>query len=79
MLLDLGQMHLNQGDLFVDTQGNHGDALMPVLDRLNARFPGSLTLGRSIVGHGGASSWNMKREYLSPAYTTSWYDLPVVR
>ncbi|ENC6449664.1 DUF4113 domain-containing protein, partial [Escherichia coli] len=30
------------------------------------------------AGRGTAPEWQMKREMLSPAYTTRWTDLPVV-
>lgn len=30
-------------------------------------------------GRGIAPEWQMKREMLSPAYTTRWTDLPVAR
>ncbi|MBU0728203.1 MAG: Y-family DNA polymerase [Proteobacteria bacterium] len=50
--------------------------LMKALDRINARW------GRSTVQYataGLAKSWHMKRAQLSPAYTTRWSDLPVVK
>ncbi|EFA8307152.1 DUF4113 domain-containing protein, partial [Escherichia coli O157] len=31
------------------------------------------------AGRGIASEWQMKREMLSPAYTTRWSELPVAK
>ena len=78
MLLELTSPTMQQPDLFYKAAQHNNDQLMPVLDQLNRRFPGGLTLGRT-VGHQHTSGWRMNREYLSPAYTTRWSDLPVVR
>lgn len=39
----------------------------------------ALTHGGSDNGPGIAPEWQMKRELLSPAYTTRWAELPVAR
>ncbi len=49
--------------------------LMAVLDEINQRGLGRLFLTGEHLKH----SWNMKQEYLSPAYTTRWSDLPKVK
>jgi DNA polymerase V len=51
------------------------ERLMSVLDGINQRY------GRGTVrllAEGVERSWRMRRERLSPAYTTSWDELPVV-
>jgi DNA polymerase V len=52
-----------------------GERLMQTLDRINARW-GRGTLRLATEGHAG--DWHMKRQHLSPAYTTEWAGLPVV-
>lgn len=50
--------------------------LMGVVDDINQKF------GRYTVSNGFRSAdntWAMKREFLSPAYTTRWSDVPVIR
>lgn len=63
-----------QIDLFDDmpTRENSG-ALMEVLDNLNRS-------GNRVwfAGQGVSKGWKMKRDMLSPAYTTSWRDIPSV-
>jgi DNA polymerase V len=50
--------------------------LMKTLDGINARW-GSGTI--EYAGAGVRKNWRMKRERKSPAYTTNWNELPVVR
>lgn len=47
------------------------DTLMEVLDRLNAKRQGTLFF----AGQGIQQQWQMKREMLSPRYTTRFSDL----
>ena len=49
--------------------------LMAVLDEINQSGLGRVFLARQ----GMNSAWSMKRDHLSPAYTTRWADLPKVR
>ena len=67
------EMH-HQGDLFNQSQDN--PALMKCVDEINNRF-GNHTL--KIASEKQASSWQMRREFLSPRYTTRWSDIPVIR
>lgn len=53
-----------------------GDKLMEVLDQLNAKG-GKGTL--YFAGQGIQQQWQMKREMLSPRYTTRYADLLRVR
>ncbi len=48
---------------------------MRVVDGLNQSGKASLFF----AGQGIEKSWDMKREMLSPAYTTRFTDLPIVR
>ncbi|EHC81945.1 Error-prone repair protein UmuC [Salmonella enterica subsp. enterica serovar Rubislaw str. A4-653] len=48
---------------------------MKVLDGINHSGLGKVWF----AGRGIAPEWQMKRELLSPAYTTRWAELPVAR
>ena len=50
-------------------------ALMQVIDRLNRSGRGSVWF----AGQGAVKSWAMKRDMLSPCYTTRYSDLPIVK
>jgi DNA polymerase V len=72
-LLDLSPQANAQIPLFASTPDRHD--LMQVMDRINATFGrGSL---RS-AAEGMRQSWRMKRDRMSPAYTTQWDELPEV-
>lgn len=53
----------------------NSEALMQVVDRINQKGRGTLWF----AGQGIEQGWAMKREMLSPAYTTRFADLPIVR
>ncbi|RJT08718.1 DUF4113 domain-containing protein (plasmid) [Klebsiella pneumoniae] len=53
----------------------HSAELMRVLDGIN----NSGLCKVWFAGRGIAPSWQMKRDMLSPAYTTRWRDIPVAR
>lgn len=77
MLSDLQPKHQEQQHLFAAAGDSHkAQALMATLDKINQRW------GRSTVQlaiqHRDGESWRMKRGNLSPPYTTSWDDIPVV-
>ena len=61
-----------QGGLF-DRPGDGRSILrMRAIDQLNARF------GRGTVGFGTAGErhgWRLRREFISPRYTTEWNEL----
>ena len=64
-----------QIDLFDDCPPRrNSERLMATLDRLNQEGAGAWFAGQGIV-----KPWQMKREMLSPAYTTRLADIPVVR
>lgn len=49
---------------------------MQTMDKINQKFGrGALQLS----SEGSGKSWQMRRGNLSPAYTTSWDELPKVR
>lgn len=64
------------GDLFAPVPRAGSDQLMQVMDAINAKQGrGAVRLARDA----SAGQWSMRREMLSPAYTTSWKDLPKAR
>ncbi|SBS30535.1 DNA polymerase IV [Marinomonas aquimarina] len=76
MLTDFYSSHAYQADLFhTDAVGDHGAALMAVMDNINQSGHGQVFF----AAQGLAPEWSMKRQFLSPAYTTQWSDLPSVR
>jgi DNA polymerase V len=73
-LLDLSPNRHTQLDLFNDSKDN--PEVMRVLDQLNDRFgKDTLFLG----GQGIDPKWAMRRQMLSPQYTTRWRDLPKLK
>lgn len=79
MLLELQQRDQQQVDLFSNTADTQRSAeLMQTLDAINARW-GAGTLRVSAEGDGlKVPEWRMRRNNLSPAYTTNGAQLPVV-
>lgn len=76
MLSELRPRHAIQGGLFTAPAGNErAEALMEAMDRINQKW-GRGTMQTSAEGTGKA--WRMRRSNLSPAYTTSWEELPPV-
>jgi DNA polymerase V len=58
-----------------DTAPPDRPALMRVIDRANAQW-GRGTL--RLAAEGVSQAWQMRRERVSPAYTSRWEDLPKV-
>jgi DNA polymerase V len=79
-LQELREKDLRQGSLFDEAPvlDAKRDRLMGVLDAAAKRW-GRGTVAPGTAGLAGPRAWGMKRESLSPAYTTRWEDLPVVR
>lgn len=76
MLGDFTPTGVSQLNLFDDWQPRpNSEALMKVVDGINHSGLGKVWF----AGRGIAPEWQMKREMLSPAYTTRWTDLPVAR
>lgn len=71
---------MQQLELFADEnkvkQKERGERLARVVDSVNSQ------LGRNTLfylSEGISRPWQMRREFLTPDYTTSWDDLPIVR
>ncbi|CAK9887200.1 MAG: Protein UmuC (plasmid) [Candidatus Erwinia impunctatus] len=74
MLGDFSPAATAQLSLFDDRPPRPASAqLMSVLDKVNNSGMGKLWF----AGQGVDPEWQMKREMLSPAYTTRWTDLPL--
>lgn len=78
MLADFYGQQANQASLFESmSQKYPSKKLMAVVDQINESGLGKVTLGSQ--GTQNTNTWAMKREHLSPAYTTRWSDLPKVK
>lgn len=76
MLNDFTPTGISQLNLFDEVQQHErSEQLMKVLDSINHSGMGKVWF----AGRGIAPEWQMKRELLSPAYTTRWAELPVAR
>lgn len=76
MLGDFFSQGVSQLNLFDEYRPQpNSEALMQVIDGLNQSGKANLFF----AGQGIERSWAMKREMLSPAYTTRFADLPVVK
>ncbi|EOE7356176.1 TPA: Y-family DNA polymerase [Enterobacter hormaechei] len=73
MLNDFTPSGVSQLNLFDEVQPRaYSDELMKVLDGINHSGKGKVWF----AGRGIAPEWQMKRDMLSPAYTTRWSDIP---
>lgn len=76
MLDDFTPHGVSQLSLFDEHQPKANSAqLMKVLDGINQSGLGSIWF----AGQGIKTEWRMKREMLSPGWTTRWSDIPVAR
>ena len=76
MLMDLQTEGCGQGDLFAPPESPKNRELMGALDSINQRW------GRDTLRYGSsgfARPWWLRQARKSPAYTTSWQELPVVK
>lgn len=65
----------NTGDLFAGAGASRSPELMQALDTINAKMGrGTLRVAREQASTG----WEMRRQFLTPHYTTRWSDLPKV-
>ena len=71
----LESAQLCQSNLFSSLPQRDGSALYQAVDALNARY-GKNTL--FTLGEGISKNWQMRRDLLSPEYTTCWDDLLTV-
>lgn len=75
-LLDLSERKYMQQDLFQRAQTTQCDALMLTVDKINRRY------GQGLIYWGAEGSnkrWHMRQQFLSPAYTTRWEDIPFIK
>ena len=66
----------NQLDLFDAPVSKHSEKLYAAIDNINQQF------GKKAIFHlseGVKQTWNMKRDHLSPSYTTNWDQIPLVK
>lgn len=76
MLGDFYQTGVAQLDMFSENQPRaNADALMLALDQINRSGLGKVWF----AGQGTDNPWQMKREMLSPRYTTRLAELPIVK
>lgn len=76
MLCELYESGTWQPDIFTEKrESSRSEALMQTIDSINQKGLGRIFL----ASQGTRPGWSMKQEHLSPAYTTRWSDLPVVR
>lgn len=76
MLSDFYDPGMFQLGLFDDiSTRSNSQQLMSVLDTINQSGAGKVFF----AGQGTKKDWSMKREHLSPAYTTRWDQLPRVK
>ena len=76
MLTGLSKATMQQQNLFIQSADARNKPLMAALDRINDRW------GRDTLRYGSSGltrEWSMKQSWKSPAYTTSWTELPVAR
>ncbi|BCT69546.1 Y-family DNA polymerase [Nitrosospira sp. NRS527] len=77
MLIGIGEAAVSQGSLLVQHgAGEKSERLMEAMDALNRRY-GRNTV--AIASAGTTRAWGMRRECMSPCYTTSWSDVPVAQ
>jgi len=75
-LLDLRSRQYEQQDFFNPQQSDKSRRLMEVMDQINGRY-GKHQI--KLLNTGIQPKWAMKRDYMSPRYTTRWQDIPVVK
>ncbi|MDX1655061.1 MAG: DUF4113 domain-containing protein, partial [Candidatus Competibacteraceae bacterium] len=76
MLLDLVPAGCSPGNLFAAEEREQSEKLMQVLDAVNRRFGrGTLRTAREGFDEPG----RMQAAHRSPAYTTRWTELPIVK
>ena len=73
-LLNLSSELHQQFDLFSERKND--DKLMTLLDNLNQKYGTDTAL---FAGQGVDEKWEMRRQFLTPQYTTNWHDIPKIR
>jgi DNA polymerase V len=73
-LVDIQSCESYQEDMFTPSQDN--PALMECIDKINARFGRGTS---KMAATGNTSKFAMRREFLSPQYTTNWKHIPKIK
>lgn len=71
--IELASNKFQQGDLFNTNKNN--PVLMQCFDNINKRY-GTGTI--NVASAGQTEKWNMKRNFLSPQFTTNWLHIPKI-
>ncbi|MDC9498646.1 MULTISPECIES: Y-family DNA polymerase [unclassified Pseudoalteromonas] len=72
--IELESESFQQADMFSVSEDK--PKMMECLDVINKRYGvGTLSIGSEKL----TQSWNMKRAFLSPHYTTRWTDIPIIK
>ncbi|MCI2284782.1 Y-family DNA polymerase [Colwellia sp. MSW7] len=71
--IELASNQFKQGDLFNVDQSN--PTLMQCFDSINKRYGDGCI---NIASAGQKEKWNMKRNFLSPQFTTNWRHIPKI-
>ena len=74
-LIDIKPKKQLQFDLFHAGQSKKRDQLMHVVDSINHNYGKGAA---HFAAASGVKKWAMRQQYLSPAYTTRWTDLPII-
>ncbi len=72
-LLDLCDSQFVQPDLFDNKQTNPN--VMKAFDALNQQYGEGCVF---LAAQGTEQKWGMRREFLTPEYTTNWHDIPKI-
>jgi DNA polymerase V len=75
-LIELVEKYDGQQDLFCRGQPLISDKVMSTLDLINKKYGRGTAF---IAAQGIRKPWVMRQNFKSPAYTTQWADLPIVR
>ncbi len=79
MLLDLQPASRVQHELDLEEERPDNGKLMGILDGLNRRYGKGTVIMGSSGNTGDKREWSMKQERRTPAYTTTWEDMPTAR
>lgn len=79
MLLDLQDGSIKQRELDLEQEPSARGQLMGALDKLNDRYGRGTVTMASAGTRGPQREFEMKRNLLTPQYTTCWQDLPVAK
>lgn len=75
-LIEIVDKKFVQQDIFHAGQSEKSDRVMGVIDSINKKYGKGTVL---TAAEGVEKRWAMKQEHKSPAYTTRWDELPLVR